>query len=122
MVHGMRLAAIDCSKQQEAIKEIMGQNKYLRGPIEILHVRWPRSAVKKGRAVACLIMDTASPEQANLLINKRLLFDSELKQCELYHGDCRLTQCFNCQKYGHTTNVCRATRKCGLCAVSGHGD
>ncbi len=122
MVHGMRTASVDCSKQKEAISQLMGQNRHLRHAIEILHVRWPRKAVKQGKAVTCLIVDVASPEQANTLIDEGLLFQSELKQCELYHGDCRLTQCFNCQKYGHTAKVCRASRKCGLCAAPGHGD
>jgi hypothetical protein len=122
MVHGMRTASVDCSKQNEAISQLMGQNRHMREALEILHVRWPRKAIKKGKAVTCLIVDVASPKQANLLIDEGLLFQSELKQCELYHGDCRLTQCFNCQKYGHTAKVCRVARKCGLCAAPGHGD
>lgn len=122
LVHGMRLSALDCSKQETAIRELLGQNQHLRGRVEILRARWPRRAVKQGKPVSHLIVDVATPAQANLLIDDGLLFHSELKDCELYHGDCRLTQCFNCQKYGHTAKVCRETQKCGACAAPGHGD
>ena len=64
-------------------------------------------------------MGDATPLGA-LLIDEGLLFQSELKHCELYHGDCRLTQCFKCQKYGHTARVCRQNQKCGLCVISGY--
>jgi hypothetical protein len=47
------------------------------------------------------------------------LFHSELRQCELHHGDCGVTQCFNCQKYGHIAGICRLSKKCGLCAAPG---
>jgi len=122
LVHGVRMSALDCSKQDAAIKELLGQNQHLRGRVEFLRVRWPRRAVKLGKPVSHLIIDVATPAQANLLIDDGLLFHSELKDCELYHGDCRLTQCFNCQKYGHTAKVCRDTQKCGACAAPGHSD
>jgi len=122
MVHGMRLAALDCTKQKEAIQQLMGQNRHLKGRIEILHAQWPKKAVKLNKVVTCLIVDVASPAQANTLIDEGLLFQCELKQCELYHGDCRLTQCFKCQKYGHTARICRQNQKCGLCATPGHDD
>ena len=122
MVHGMRVAALDCTKQKEAIQQLMGQNRHLKGRIEILHAQWPKRAIKLNKAVTCLIVDVASPAQVNTLIDEGLLFQSELKHCELYHGDCRLTQCFKCQKYGHTARVCRQNQKCGLCATPGHDD
>jgi hypothetical protein len=122
LVHGMRTSALDCSKQEDAVKELLGQNQHLRGRVEILRARWPRRAVKLGKPVSHLIVDVATPAQANLLIEEGLLFHSELKDCELYHGDCRLTQCFNCQSYGHTAKVCRGTQKCGACAAPGHSD
>jgi hypothetical protein len=118
----MRTAAIDCSKQGEAIQQILGQNAHLRGRIEILRAHWPKKAIRLNKAVTYLILDMATPEQANLLVDEGLLFQSELKECELYHGDCRVTQCYNCQKYGHTARICRFNKKCGLCAAPGHDD
>ena len=60
--------------------------------------------------------------QVNLLIDDELLFHSELKNCELYHDNCRLTQCFNYQKYDHTVKVCHDIQKCDVCATSEHSD
>ena len=36
--------------------------------------------------------------------------------CELFDKNCRLVQCFLCQKYGHTKHTCKETVKCGHCA------
>ena len=60
--------------------------------------------------------------QVNLLINDELLFHSKLKNCELYHSNCKLIQCFNCQKYDHTIKVCYNTQKCSICMTSEHSD
>lgn len=122
MVHGMKIASVDCSRQEDAIRQITRQNTHLRDKIEILSLQWPKKALRRGKTSTCLIVDVATPEQANTLIDEGLLFHSELKECELYHGDCRVTQCYNCQKYGHTARICRAQKKCGLCAAPGHDD
>ena len=79
MVHGMRVAALDCTEQKEAIQQLMGQNRYFKGRIKILHAQWPKKAVKLNKMVTCLIVDVASPVQANTLIDEGLLFQCELK-------------------------------------------
>lgn len=53
---------------------------------------------------------------ANRLITEGLLEDYEMKHCERFSGDCQVTQCFNCQQYGHVLKACRNTAKCGHCA------
>jgi len=50
------------------------------------------------------------------------LWRSELRQCELFHGACNITQCFKCQKYGHTAKHCRSRQRCGYCAGYPHSD
>ena len=47
MIHDMRIAFIDCSKQQKVISQLMKQNKHLWDAIEILHVCWLCKAVKQ---------------------------------------------------------------------------
>jgi hypothetical protein len=39
-----------------------------------------------------------------------------LFQCERYERQCRLKQCFKCQKYGHIGTQCKATIACGYYA------
>ena len=38
MVHDMRMASVDCSRQKEVISQLMRENRHLQGAIEILHV------------------------------------------------------------------------------------
>jgi hypothetical protein len=90
--------------------------------MKFLHVCWFRRVIKLNKSVSHLIIDVIMPVQVNLLIDNELLFHSELKNCELYHNDCRLTQCFNCQKYDHTVKVCHNTQKCDVCATLEHSN
>jgi hypothetical protein len=87
MVHGMKVSSVDCSDQKEAIRQIMGQNAQLQNRVEILRVQWPKRAAKLSKASSHLLLHLASPEQLNILVDEGLLFHSELRQCELYHGD-----------------------------------
>jgi hypothetical protein len=50
MVHGMRVSSVDCSNQENAIRQILGQNRHLSSRIEILRVQWPKKAVRLGKA------------------------------------------------------------------------
>ena len=45
-----------------------------------------------------------------------MVWQGEMLQCERYERQCRLKQCFNCQKYGHIGTQCKATTACGYCA------
>ena len=60
--------------------------------------------------------------QINILIDKKLLFQSKLKHCEFYHENCCLIQCFKYQKYKHITWICCQNQKCSFCATSEHDD
>ncbi len=72
------------------------------------------------RVAAPLHIGIAEPEQANKLIDHGLLFGSELHDCEVFSGDCKITQCFKCYSYGHIVKHCRSVVRCGFCAGPGH--
>ena len=74
------------------------------------------------KSISHLIINIVISVQVNLLIDNELLFHSELKNCELYHNNYRLTQCFNCQKYDHTVKICWNIQKYRICAVFEHSD
>src|SRR2546421_11751328 len=78
--------------------------------------------IKLSKSVSYLIVDVVMSVQVNLLINDRLLFHSELKNYELYHDNCRLTQYFNYQKYDHIIKVCHDIQKYDICATSEHSN
>src|SRR6266487_3200685 len=96
-MHKMHMTVLNCSKQKMTIQQLLNQNTYL-------------------------IVDMTSSAQINLLISKSLLFHSKLKNCKLFHEDCRITQCFNCYEYRHVVRVCWKEKKCDMCAASGHDD
>ena len=54
------------------------------------------------------------------MIEQGLLFVSELHDCEVFWGDCQVTQCFNCYTYGHTARHCKNHMRYGFCATIGH--
>jgi len=123
LAHSVLLRDFDAGQQEQAIKRIYDSDRRLhQAGVEILRVHWPRRSLRSGRARGALIIDTASPQQANWLIEEGLLWRSELMQCELFHGACNLTQCFKCQKYGHTAKHCRSRQRCGYCAAPAHSD
>ena len=58
--------------------------------------------------------------QINLLINEDLLFHSKLKNCELFHENCRVMQYFNYYEYEHIIRICQKEKKCDMCAAFNH--
>jgi hypothetical protein len=73
IAHGMRVAAIDPAKKDQAIASILAQNLKLRGQVEIVRLGWARKTIKLGKRIAPLHIGVASPEQANTLIEQGLL-------------------------------------------------
>jgi hypothetical protein len=120
LAHGIRVAALDPAQKDRAIKEIMAQNPKLQGKVEIVRLAWARKTIKLGKRIAPLHIGVATSDQANILIDHGLLFDSELHDCEVFWGDCQVVQCFHCQEYKHTAKHCRNVVRCGFCAAIGH--
>jgi hypothetical protein len=50
----------------------------------------------------------------------RLVLHHELHDCEPFDGNCVVTQCFKCYRYGHVGHNCHNTQRCGVCAAPGH--
>ena len=119
MVHGIRVSTIDATNKPEAIEAIYSQNTNWTD-IEILAVAWSRKTIRDRKVVAPLYVGVAEPEQANHLIDAGMCWESQLHDCEPFVGDCQVTQCFRCYKYGHTGRNCKDPAKCGYCGDQGH--
>jgi hypothetical protein len=120
LAHGVRVAHFDMQKQKEAIEAIYSQNPELRGLAEIKALHWSKRTLKARKPFAPLLIDVAEPEQGNHLVDAGLIWDYQLHDCEPFTGNCKVTQCFKCFKYGHVTCTCSNIAKCGFCAALGH--
>ena len=69
-----------------------------------------------GLMVRVTIREAPAPRLAYKIIDEGLVWQGELFQCERYERQCRLKQCFKCQKYGHIGTQCKATTVCGYYA------
>lgn len=118
LAHGIKVNQIQ--DQEQAIVRIYEQNPKLKGAIEITRVKWAKPLIRSGRTTGPLHISVLEPEQANTLIKAGLIWDYQLHDCEPYHGDCQITQCFKCYLYGHTAKMCINTTRCGFCAAPGH--
>ena len=116
MVHGVRVDAIDTLAQQNTITSIYEQNSRLHTNLEITRVGWMKKAITQKKRYSSLIVETASPHIANAIIQGGLIIEGELKECEKYKSNERMTQCFKCYHYGHVGKACNRPQSCGFCS------
>jgi hypothetical protein len=116
LAHAVRTCRVDPAEQAESISDLEAQNPSLKGKVKILHVAWRLRTLKERKLHGPLLLEVGTPSEANIFVQEGLLHDGELKDCELFHGDCNLTQCFRCQHYGHTPKQCHSKLACGFCA------
>lgn len=50
------------------------------------------------------------------MIKEGLIHEGELHTCERLYKEAMMTQCFNCQAYGHIQRACKSKASCGVCA------
>lgn len=106
---------MDVSRFEDIRDDILQENRPFipNAGIKYIGLLTRTSAAKTASLV---IIEFTRPQDANKIIDEGLIWQGEVFQCELYDGSCRLTQCFNCQGYGHIGTQCKATMRCGYCA------
>jgi phage gp45-like len=118
-VHAVRMDSVDTSKQTQAATKIYEQNQTLHPTLEVVRVAWMKRALIEKKRYSSLILETSSAETANMLIKQGLVLEGEIKICERFLTDTKVTQCFRCQKYGHVSKACKGRAACAYCA-GGH--
>ncbi len=121
LTHEVRVIDVQTNNQQKIIRRIEKQNETLHSSLRIARVVWSRSVINEEKELSSLIVKTHSAEQINCLIRDDLLHEYSQISCELFVNNCRIKQCFNCQRYDHIDKICRHERRCSVCAES-HSD
>ena len=119
LAHGVRVDSVDTVNAQATIKSLEKQNEQLHPGLQICRIAWTKRAVSEAKIHSSLIVEVATAETANRLIKEGLLQDYSHRICEYFDKNCRLKQCFHCQKYGHTGTACKNALRCAGCA-QGH--
>ena len=114
--HSIRKSDINITQQLQTATKIQEQNQRAHPGLEILRVSWPKGSEKNGKKVGSLIIEVPTATAANRLITEGLVFGNEIKECERFVREARVTQCYNCQRFGHIARVCRNNTTCANCA------
>jgi hypothetical protein len=115
LAHGIRTNTMDMSKLDEIRTQILQDNRPFIPRAEIRHIGWlTRDAAAK--TATTITIEFTKPEDANKIIDEGLIWQGEVFQCERYERQCRVKQCFKCQRYGHIGTQCKAATACGHCA------
>jgi hypothetical protein len=72
--------------------------------------------ISSNEVVSFIIVEFTRPEDANKIIDEGLIWQGEVFQYERYDRQCRLKQCYKCQRYFHIGTQCTAQTVCGYCA------
>jgi hypothetical protein len=93
----------------------------LHSNLRIAKVIWSKSVINKEKELSFLIMKIRSAKQINRLIRNDFLHEYSQIFCELFVNNCRIKQCFDCQRYDHIDKIYRHERRCSVC-VESHND
>jgi hypothetical protein len=114
--HGVRVQAVDTGNQKEILTTIREMNQRLHPDTDLVRVAWNKRTTESGQRYGSLIVETGSIEAANRLISHGLIHEGEVKFCDRFVREARITQCIRCNKYGHVARVCKNQAACGRCA------
>ncbi|KAL2037133.1 hypothetical protein N7G274_010129 [Stereocaulon virgatum] len=121
IAHGIPTKALPARdgelQMDEAIKALKQRNDPYFGPtgLDIVHAKWLSKTAGKNEK-ASLILQLATPEQANYLQKQNLSIGQMMYSCRTYNANCRSHQCYNCWQYGHRQRYCPNTQTCPVCA------
>jgi hypothetical protein len=114
LIHGMRVADFPGNAGESASKSLQEENERLHPGMNILGYNW-LGKIEGVKDYSSLVVEVDSASSANRMINEGVVHRYDLKTTELFDKSYRITQCFQCQKYGHISKGCRETQKCGHC-------
>ena len=115
LVHGVQTKDFKPENLEETKKTIFSQNPGMESKVNILRTYWSRKAKLLQKPVTSLHLDLATPEQANLLIEKGVVLGYTLHEVEPALLATSVTQCYKCARFGHQARTCQAQAQCTAC-------
>ena len=85
-----------------------------------MHVKWIRKAKDYKEQRETLIINLTTSNQANHLINKKLLLREEYYNIKLFHANCIIQHCYNYRVFNHMTKFCKEKIKYDKYTVINH--
>ena len=75
---------------------------------------------KDGRVLPIFQLDISDPDEAETLLSQNLMCNGTciIYKVEEFRQPVSVTQCFNCQSFGHSAKNCRSKQKCLICGES----
>jgi len=122
LVHGVPRDTLDLADQETLIKKILEINSATFAPRKpkIARIRWQKKEQfyqTNNKTAGSIIIETTNPQSAELIREKGINLHTGFPlQAEFYSYSYQITQCFQCQRYGHTTKQCPNPARCGHCA------
>ena len=87
--------------------------------VEVVSVKPMRSRSEAGPR-RTLILNVASPPEANVLCELGAVIAAEICPCGPYEESLQPRQCYSCYQYGHIARHCKAEPRCGRCGATAH--
>jgi hypothetical protein len=117
-VHGIHYNSININKMEEAKQGIILANTRTVpcAMQNIKRISWI-SRAHEVKARSSIIIELTDPRIANAFIERGVVYQDQLHECELYSPESKVRQCFKCQEYGHIGTRCYKPQKCGWCSL-----
>ena len=106
LAHRIR-TTFNTQDQATAIANLQNKNKGLHEGLEILRVAWPKKVIESNKSHSSLIIEVASEEIANRLIDGGIIESYKKHDCEYFEKGCRVLQYFNYFRFGHVARSCK---------------
>ena len=106
--------------QKMMMMKINAQNFRIHKMMKILHVEHSKKNAWNSVKADILIINVMIFQQTNTLIQKKLILQEVFHDVEMFHWNCLIVCCYQCQWYDHTVKICRFIWKCEFCAKTNY--
>jgi hypothetical protein len=118
VVHGVSKSDFDPSNAKDAKEVLESSNDQV--PINVLRVApLMRKARNESAPTQSIVFFLEDPSHASHLTNSGVRIGRRFHYCEKYVPQAQISQCYNCQGFGHKAATCTKRPKCGKCS-EGH--